>query len=257
MAEAARISVSSVQSIWKAHGLAPRPPLQALEQSRVRTQVRLVGRPAGPRRGAVGRREVADPGARPHPAWRIKEGCAGRHIHDYGRHGTTPCPPSTCSTGASRPLDVGATGAGARPPPQRHRDDRAGRQDRPRHPRQLAHEAAEGAGLAPSMFRAPVRTASGVVCSLSPGWPPLLSLKRDGSKPTLCARPNAATRGGRSRSAVCAHRWSQTRRYQGASCGGGASPEIDPVASVCFRIAGSGTFRDFIEPINVSNYKAL
>jgi transposase len=61
MAKAAGISVSSVQRIWKAHGLetAPRPPLQALHRPRVRAEAhcRALRRPADPCRGALGRRE--------------------------------------------------------------------------------------------------------------------------------------------------------------------------------------------------------
>src|SRR5262245_27833178 len=93
MAEAAGISVSSVQRIWKAHGLAPHRVRRFKLSNdpefvpKLKDIVGLYVDPAGPCRGAVGRPEVADPGARPHPA--RSKGRAGTMTHDYKRHGTT------------------------------------------------------------------------------------------------------------------------------------------------------------------------
>ena len=64
MAAAVGISASSVQRIWRAHGLQPHRvrTLQALQRPALRRQAarhrRAVRRPAGPRHRAVGRREV-------------------------------------------------------------------------------------------------------------------------------------------------------------------------------------------------------
>src|SRR5829696_8781590 len=60
MAKAVGVSVSSVQSIWRARlGAASRPPLQALQRSRLRAQApgrrRPLCGPAGACRGVVGR----------------------------------------------------------------------------------------------------------------------------------------------------------------------------------------------------------
>ena len=69
MAKAAGISVSSVQRIWKAHGLEPHRVrrFKLSTDPRVRAEAarhcRALRRPAGPCRGALGRREEPDPGA--------------------------------------------------------------------------------------------------------------------------------------------------------------------------------------------------
>jgi len=68
--------------------------LQALQRPRLRREGRGHRRPlhapAGPRRRAVHRREVPDPGPRPDPAGPpLKPGKCGTMTHDYKRHGTT------------------------------------------------------------------------------------------------------------------------------------------------------------------------
>src|SRR5215217_6117585 len=86
MAKATGVSVSSVQRIWRAHGLAPHRVRRFklsndpdfVPKLRHRRPLR---RPAGPCRGAVGRREEPDPGARPHPARPAPEEKPRRH-HD-------------------------------------------------------------------------------------------------------------------------------------------------------------------------------
>jgi hypothetical protein len=86
MAKQVGISVSSVQRIWHTHGLQPHRVRQ-FKLSRDRqfaTKLRDIvglgacpraghrpdpwGRSAGACGGLVGRREIANPGARPHPA---------------------------------------------------------------------------------------------------------------------------------------------------------------------------------------------
>ena len=95
MAKAAGVAASTVQAIWKAHGLSPhrwrnfkrvtlRKPV-ALERPGLRREARryrrLVCRSTGPCGGAVDRREVADPSTRPHPARPADEEGPHRH-HD-------------------------------------------------------------------------------------------------------------------------------------------------------------------------------
>jgi hypothetical protein len=70
MAKAARISVSSVQRIWRAHGLQPH---------RVR-QFKLSKDPAKSQIQALDRTQ---------PGLPLKKGRAGTMTHDYKRHGTT------------------------------------------------------------------------------------------------------------------------------------------------------------------------
>ena len=74
MARTVGISVSSVQRIWQAHGLRPhrvrrcklsKDPEFVPKTAQNRRPLR---QPAGPRHCALGRREVADTGARSHPA---------------------------------------------------------------------------------------------------------------------------------------------------------------------------------------------
>src|SRR5450432_558347 len=74
MAKAVGVSISSVQRIWRAHGLQPKPraSVQAVQRSRLHHQAARhrwpLRRSAGARHRAVGRREVADSGPRPNPA---------------------------------------------------------------------------------------------------------------------------------------------------------------------------------------------
>src|SRR5438067_1008402 len=74
MARTVGISVSAVQRIWQAHGLRPhrvrrfklsKDPEFVPKTAQNRRPLR---QPAGPRHCALGRREVADTGARSHPA---------------------------------------------------------------------------------------------------------------------------------------------------------------------------------------------
>src|SRR5215471_848012 len=79
MAARVGIAPSAVHKIWRAHGLKPHltqaasdAHLQALARSELRRQGRghrrSLPQPAGQSAGALGRREIANPGARPYPA---------------------------------------------------------------------------------------------------------------------------------------------------------------------------------------------
>jgi transposase len=74
MATLSGVVPSTVRGIWKAHGLSPHRwrAVQALERSEVRGEAarrgRALCRSARACGGALCRREVADPGAGPHPA---------------------------------------------------------------------------------------------------------------------------------------------------------------------------------------------
>ncbi len=84
MAKQTGISVSSVQRIWRAHGLEPHRVRQFKLSNdpkfidKLRDVVGLYLDP-GTRDRAVGRREVADPGARPDPAEPADEEGPRRH----------------------------------------------------------------------------------------------------------------------------------------------------------------------------------
>ena len=87
MAQAAGVAASTVQAIWKAHGLSPHrwrnfklsnDPAFAEKLADI---VGLYVDPTGPCGGAVDRREVADPSTRPHPARPADEEGPHRH-HD-------------------------------------------------------------------------------------------------------------------------------------------------------------------------------
>ena len=71
----------------------PHPHLQALERSRLRRQARGCGRPlhgaAQARPGALDRREIADPGARSHPAGPAAQAGQSRQ-HDARYNATAP-----------------------------------------------------------------------------------------------------------------------------------------------------------------------
>ncbi len=121
MAEAMGLAVSTVQKIWRAHGLAPhrlrvfklsRDPQFAAKNARCR---RALHRPADAQPGALDRREEPDPGARSHPAGLpMEQGRAGTITHDYIRNGTTHpvCRPQ-CSRRHGHRAACSATGTGS------------------------------------------------------------------------------------------------------------------------------------------------
>jgi transposase len=84
MAKAQGISVSSVQRIWRRHGLQPhRTRHFKLSNDSIRRQAARyrwsLCQPASARHGAVHRREKPNPGARPDPAWLAAEKGTLRH----------------------------------------------------------------------------------------------------------------------------------------------------------------------------------
>jgi len=95
MAKLAGVSVSSVQRIWRSHGLQPHRMRQFKLSNdpqfaaKVRNIVGLYVDPP-PRHRAVGRREVQIQALdRTQPGLPMKKGRAGTMTHDYKRHGTT------------------------------------------------------------------------------------------------------------------------------------------------------------------------
>ena len=96
MSKAVGISVSSVQRIWRWHGLQAHR-MRQFKLSRdpdFLPKLRdIVGLYVDPPAHAIVLsvdREIADPGARPHPAGLAAEpGCCGTMTHDYKRNGTT------------------------------------------------------------------------------------------------------------------------------------------------------------------------
>jgi len=87
MAKVVGISASSVQRIWRAHGLQPHRvrQFQALQRPEVHRQAarrgRALCRSARPCHRPLGRRKIANPGARPHPA-RLANEEGPRRDHD-------------------------------------------------------------------------------------------------------------------------------------------------------------------------------
>ncbi len=97
MAKAAGISVSSVQRIWRAHGLAAASgaPVQAVARSRVRRRKLrdIVGLYVDPPAHAVvlsvDEKSQIQALDRTQPGLPMKKGRAGTMTHDYKRNGTT------------------------------------------------------------------------------------------------------------------------------------------------------------------------
>ena len=90
MAAASGVSLRSVQRIWAAHGLQPHrvrpsscPPIRRSPPSSRTSSACTSIRRRTP--GALGRREVPDPGARPDPAGAADQEGPGRH-HDPSMH---------------------------------------------------------------------------------------------------------------------------------------------------------------------------
>ena len=110
------------------------------------------GGPAGSCGGAVDRREVPDPGARPHPAGPADEEGSGRH-HDPRLQAQRHHHAVRCAERAGRHRHgqehAASPASGIHPLPQRARSRHPGRQARPRDPRQLRRpQDARGPSLA-------------------------------------------------------------------------------------------------------------
>src|SRR5512132_3998288 len=158
MAKVTGLAISTVQKIWRAHGLAPHR-LRTFKLSRdpqFASKVRDVAlrRSAGPCRCPLGRREEPDPGARPHPARLADEEGTSRHddprLHPPRHHDLVRRPER-----ARRPGDR-AVRAAPPPPgvpalPQPPRARHPGRQAGPCRARQLRQpHASQGPGRARS-----------------------------------------------------------------------------------------------------------
>ena len=130
--------------------------LQTVERSALRREARghgwPVSQPAGARHRAVGRREVPDPGARPHPTGLADEEGSGRN-HDprlqAPRHHHLVRSARRARRPGDRPMYAKAPSSGIHPLSQQ---DQPGRHAKPRGPpdcRQLRHaQAFQGQGVA-------------------------------------------------------------------------------------------------------------
>ena len=118
MAKAAGISVSSVQRIWRAHGLQPHRVRQFKLSTDPQFAAKLrdivglyVDPPAHAIVLSVDEKSQIQALDRTQPGLPIKKGRAGTMTHDYKRNGTTTCSRrSTCSTAPSSPNACPATG---------------------------------------------------------------------------------------------------------------------------------------------------
>jgi transposase len=117
MAEAIGLAVSTVQKIWRAHGLAPHR-LRTFKLSRdpqfaakVHDVVGLyVDPPAHSLVLSVDEKSQIQALDRTQPGLPMKRGRAGTMTHDYVRNGTTTLFASTCSTGQSSASACSVTG---------------------------------------------------------------------------------------------------------------------------------------------------
>src|SRR5215469_17048280 len=157
-AEQLGISVSSVQRIWRAHGLQPHRVRQ-FKLSRDRQFVEklrdVVGLYVDPPAHAVvlsvDEKSQIQALDRTQPSLPMKKGRCGTMTHDYKRHGTTTLFAATQRAGRKdhRPLHTAPPPSGVYPLSQHHRSRHPGRQDNPRRPRQLRYaQAPQGARLA-------------------------------------------------------------------------------------------------------------
>jgi transposase len=118
MAKVVGISASSVQRIWRAHGLQP----HRVKQFKLSTDPRFVDKlrdvvglyvdpPAHAVVLSVDEKSQIQALDRTQPGLPMKKGRAGTMTHDYKRHGTTTCSrPSTSSTAPSSAAICSATG---------------------------------------------------------------------------------------------------------------------------------------------------
>jgi transposase len=129
MAKVSGISVSSVQRIWRKHGLQPHRMRQFKLSNdpqfaaKLHDIVGLYVDPPGARRRAVDRRKEPDPGARSHPA-RLADEERPLWNHDArlqaARYHHTVCRSQCAGWPRDRPLHAAASPPGVHPLPQRH-----------------------------------------------------------------------------------------------------------------------------------------
>src|SRR5712692_4538079 len=165
MAEAIGISVSSVQRIWRAHGLQPHRVRQFKLSNdpdfvdKLRDVVGLYVDPPAhaivlsvDEKSQILLRRAQDEGARPHPARPADEEGPRRH-HDARlqaqRHHHLVRRPQRARRHRDRPPHAAPSPPGVHPLPERHRGQRPARQAGARRPRQLCRpQTPQGDGLA-------------------------------------------------------------------------------------------------------------
>ena len=169
MAKATGISVSSVQRIWRAHGLRPHRVRQFKLSNdpdfvaKLRDVVGLyVDPPAHAIVLSVDEKSQIQALDRTQPGLPMKKGRLGTMTHDYKRHGTghPVRRPQRARGQGHRALHAAPPPPGVHPLPQRHRGRYPGRQGRPCDPRQLRRpQACQGARLArpPRALHLPLR----------------------------------------------------------------------------------------------------
>src|SRR5215212_8256647 len=158
MAEAVGISLSAVQGIWKAHGLAARR-VRTFKLSRdpefiakLRDVVGLyVHPPAHAVVLSVDEESQIQALERTRPGLPMREGRCATATHDYARHGTTTlfAALDVLDGTVPVPLHAAAPAPGVPALPERRGSCRAGRHAGARDPRRLRHpQAPQGPGLA-------------------------------------------------------------------------------------------------------------
>jgi hypothetical protein len=162
MAEAAGISVGSLQRIWRVHSLQPHRMRQfklssdPLFAAKVRDIVRLyVDPPAHAVVLSVDEKSQIQALDRTEPGLPLKKGRSGTMTHDDKRNGTNhPVRrPERAGGRGHRPLHAAPPASGVHPLPQSHSSRGAGWQTGPHHPRQRrraqAPKRGQMAGAAP------------------------------------------------------------------------------------------------------------
>src|SRR3954469_1794489 len=160
MAKHVGISVSSVQRIWRKHGLQPHRIRQFKLSNDPRFAAKLidiVGLYVNPPEHAVvlsiDEKSQIQALDRTQPGLPMKKGRCGTMTHDYKRkwHHDIVCGPQCAERHGDRPLHAAPPPSGVHPLSQCHRGRRAKGQGDPRHRRQLRHpQAPEGQGVAGS-----------------------------------------------------------------------------------------------------------
>ncbi len=160
MAEAIGISVSSVQRIWRAHGLQPHRVRQFKLSNdpkfidKLRDVVGLyVDPPAHAIALSVDEKSQIQALDRTQPGLPLKQGRAGTMTHDYKRHGhhNAVCCPKCARRNRDLTQYAAPSSSGVYPLPQCDRGRSAGRQGRACDPRQLRRpQASQCASMAQS-----------------------------------------------------------------------------------------------------------
>ena len=146
MAKVVGISASSVQRIWRAHGLQP----HRVQQFKLSTDPKFVDKlrdivglyvdpPAHAIVLSVDEKSQIQALDRTQPGLPMKKGRAGTMTHDYKRHGTTTlfAALNVLDGTVIGRIHAAPSSPGVHPLPQRHRGAGARRKVDPRHRRQL------------------------------------------------------------------------------------------------------------------------